>query len=260
MTQKIPLTCWLLAAGLLAFLPSASPAAEPKLNVLFIAADDLNHDLGCYGHPVVKSPNIDALATRGVRFDRAYCQFALCNPSRTSLLSGRRPEVTGIMNNETPPRTYLGDAAVFLPEHFKANGYFTARVGKIAHVPYESAVKWDVSENATGRGKANTSVPEWEKLDKDGQLGGGMVHFTATLNKDEDEPDGRTARRIVELIEQNKDKPFFIAAGFHKPHEPLVAPNKYYDLYEPDKIVLPKEPPDGVFLLYRPDARNPTTK
>src|ERR1700747_3917188 len=109
-----------LAVLLLCFCPSILRAEETprKPNVLFIAGDALTTCLGCYGHPVVKSPNIDRLAARGVRFDRSYCQYPLCNPSRTSLLSGRRPDVTRIFNNNTPPRTYLGDV-VFLPEHFR---------------------------------------------------------------------------------------------------------------------------------------------
>ena len=125
------------------------------MNVLFIAVDDLNNRIGCYGDPVVKTPHIDRFARRGVRFDRAYCNYALCNPSRTSLLSGRRPETTRIFGN-TPPRTYLGDIA-FLPEHFKAQGYFTARVGKIAHGLFEDAVSWDISENRAGA-LANTNT------------------------------------------------------------------------------------------------------
>jgi uncharacterized sulfatase len=221
----------------------ASPwarAAEPRrMNVLFIAADDLNVDLGCYGHPLVKSPNIDRLAARGVRFERAYCQYALCNPTRTSLLSGRRPEVTNIMDNNKPPRTFLGPDVVFLPEYFGKQGYFTARVGKIAHVPFESAVRWDVAENAEGRGKRDNPEP----VHMEGSAGA-KVGWLATDNEDADEPDGHTARRIVELLEQNKDKPFFIAAGFHKPHEPLVAPKKYFSLYDPAKIALDAEPAD----------------
>jgi iduronate 2-sulfatase len=221
---------------------SVSPIAradEPKrLNVLFIAVDDLNTNLGCYGHPLVKSPNVDRLAARGVRFERAYCNYALCNPSRASLLSGRRPEVTGIMDNNTPPRTYLGNDVVFLPEYFGQHGYFTAKVGKIAHVPFEDAVKWDVAEKAEGRGRRQSGEVTREGRD------GALVGWLPTNNPDAAEPDGRTARRIVELLEQHKDKPFFIAAGFHKPHEPLVAPKKYFDMYDPAKIELPEEPAD----------------
>src|SRR5438128_10678154 len=127
--------------------PFGPLAAGRKPNVLFIAVDDLNNRIGCYGDPVAQTPNIDRLARRGVRFDHSYCQYPLCNPSRTSLLSGRRPDATQIFNNNTPPRTYLKDV-VFLPEHFRNNGYFTARVGKIAHGRYEDAVAWDISENS----------------------------------------------------------------------------------------------------------------
>jgi uncharacterized sulfatase len=233
----------LLAAGF-GVLPGPAALGEEskKLNVLFIAVDDLNNNLGCYGHPVVQSPHIDRLAARGVRFDRAYCQYPLCNPSRTSLLSGRRPDTTGVLNNGTPPRTHLKDV-VFLPEYFRQHGYFTARVGKIPHGAFADAVQWDVSENARGGGGGGRAA-QARAQKQPAQPGGIRLQWRATDNPDEGEPDGRTARRIVQLLEQHKDKPFFLAAGFHKPHLPFVAPKKYFDLYPPEKIALPKEPAD----------------
>ena len=132
----------------LLWMPMAAPLAAmaqkagAKTNVLVIAVDDLNNRIGCYGDPIVKTPNIDRLAGHGVRFDHSYCNYPVCNASRTSLLSGKRPETTQVLGNTTPPRTTLGNVA-FLPEHFKANGFFTARVGKIAHGTYEGALKWD---------------------------------------------------------------------------------------------------------------------
>jgi len=234
-------------AAPLAGLTSAATAR--KLNVLFIAADDLNNRIGCYGDPVVHTPNIDRLAARGVRFDRSYCQYPLCNPSRTSLLSGRRPEITRIYNNNTPPRTYLGDV-VFLPEHFRNHGYFTARVGKIAHGRYEDAVTWDISENSgveedpikDKADKKDKAAKRQKQAVRQNLQGGIKLSWLPTNNKDEDEPDGHTARRIAQLMEQHKDKPFFLGAGFHKPHLPWVAPKKYFDLYPPEKIHLPDTP------------------
>lgn len=219
--------------------PTRSQEPPRKLNVLFIAVDDLNTSLGCYGHPLVKTPHIDRLAARGVRFDRAYCQYPVCNPSRTSLLSGMRPDTTGVLNNSTPPRTLLKDA-VFLPEHFKANGYFTAGIGKIAH--FATAVTWDVSESGGERVKGVRTAGPGKGAQK--ESGTADLTWKATDKKDEDEPDGRIARRVVQLLEEHEDQPFFIAAGFHKPHLPFIAPKKYFEMYPPAQIVLPKEPDD----------------
>ena len=231
----------------------ASPialVAQPKpapTNVLLIAVDDLNNRIACFGDPVVKTPNIDRLARRGVRFDRAYCNYPLCSPTRTSLLSGKRPETTQIYNNNTEPRSQIGDA-VMLPEYFKKHGYFTARVGKIAHGTYEHVVNWDISESRAGvalDAKGGKGQVKDEDSTKAGKGEGGIkLSWTATNNTDDKEPDGATARRIVQLIEQNKSKPFFIACGFHKPHLPWVAPKKYFDMYSTSQIVLPKTPAD----------------
>jgi iduronate 2-sulfatase len=243
----------LLVAALAATARAADPPSRPRLNVLFIAVDDLNNTLGCYGHPIVKTPNVDRLASRGVRFDRAYCQYPLCNPSRTSFLSGRRPDSTQIFDNATPPRTHLGDV-VMLPELFKAEGYFTARVGKVAHGAFEDAVSWDVSEsNASSRDEAVQRVQAKKAARKkaearkgaDDEAGGGnRLSWIKTDNDDAGERDGATALRIAALIEEHKAGPFFIAAGFHKPHLPWVAPKKYFDMYPPDRIKLPDGPAD----------------
>ncbi|MDB6023807.1 MAG: Choline-sulfatase [Verrucomicrobiales bacterium] len=229
---------------LFCLLSGVVPAGMAKpMNVLLIVADDLNTQLGCYGNATVKSPNIDRLASMGVRFDRAYCNYPLCNPSRTSFLSGRYPETTQVFGNNTAPRTSLGNIE-FMPEYFRTNGYFTARVGKVAHGKFEDALKWDVSEDS---GKDDDETEEGKpRTRKRNQEGAQDVPFAwrASDLKDEQEPDGRTSRRISELLEQHKgnDKPFFLAAGFHKPHIPHVAPKKYFDLYSLDKIPLPKEP------------------
>ena len=240
----------------LLWLPAAAPfalrAASSKLNVLMIAVDDLNTRIGCWGDPVVKTPNIDRLAARGIRFDRAYCHYPLCNPSRTALLSGLRPDTTQVFDNNTPPRTTIGKVP-FLPEWFSQHGYFTARVGKVAHGRYEDAVTWDISEDARPGPKAKYPADKKQKNDRGkavGAEGGIKLSWTKTDNRDEDEPDGRTALRIVEIMEQNLDgkagggKPFFLGAGFHKPHLPWVAPKRYFDMYPPEKIELPKTPPD----------------
>jgi iduronate 2-sulfatase len=232
---------------LILLAPSTGVADAPKrLNVLFIVSDDLNCQLGCYGNKVVQSPNIDRLASRGVRFERAYCNYPVCNASRTSFLSGRYPDTTGVFGNATQPRVRLGKEFQFLPEYFRANGYFTAGVGKIAHGAFPDSIKWDVfAEPARGIGDdEDRPAAKGGKKKAKQQAGDAPVPFAwqATGNRDEDEPDGKVARRIVKLLEERKDQPFFIAAGFHKPHVPHTAPRKYFDLYPLDRIALPQEP------------------
>jgi iduronate 2-sulfatase len=214
--------------------------SQRKPNVLFIVVDDLNNSLGCYGHSLVKSPNIDALAERGIRFDSAYCQFTVCNPSRTSFLTGLRPDSTGIFNNTTPFRSKLPDA-VTLPQLFRRNGYFTARVGKVFHSMRNMGdpKSWDI-----------TSDPKGTPLGKKGQgrnLTNGRVkwcRWLAAEGNDQDQADGQVAAEAVRFLEQHHKDPFFIAVGFHKPHDPFIAPKRYFDLYPLDRLRPPEDPPD----------------
>ncbi|MCX8090008.1 MAG: sulfatase [Verrucomicrobiae bacterium] len=206
--------------------------------MLLIVADDLNRDLACYGHPVVRSPNLDRLARRGVRFERAYCNYPVCNPSRVSFLSGLRPETTRVLDNQTPTRAFLPDA-VMLPELFRRHGYRTLKVGKIFHTgpEFEDPRSWDVDivEEETAK-----NPPREQILRPFGARG--MI----LRARDEETWDGFVARKAVELMEQavREGKPFFVAAGFRRPHAPYIAPEKYFALYDAAKLRPRTGPPE----------------
>jgi iduronate 2-sulfatase len=194
------------------------------LNVLFIVADDLNTGFSAYGHEQVKTPHLDRLAKMGMRFDRAYCNYPVCNASRTSFLTGRYPRTTEVVGNGVDPRVKLGKECVFLPEHFRAQGWFTAAIGKVTHTPqHPHAMTLDVV-NDPQHDPAHGFTGDWAALKE---------------KPDEAQPDGITARTITRLMEQHQSGPFFLAAGFHRPHAPRVAPQKYFDMYPHDSLKLP---------------------
>ncbi|MBI5693637.1 MAG: sulfatase [Verrucomicrobia bacterium] len=242
--------------GTAVVLLAAAPTPS-RPNVLLIVSDDLNTRLGCYGAAEAKTPNLDRLAARGLRFDRAYCNYPVCNVSRTSFLSGRYPEVTGVLNNATNPRLRLGADFQFLPEYFRAHGYATAGCGKIAHGTFSQAVAWDYYSEPQRGGEEDDVVRDGKQkgAKKGGKKGkaaaaaaagsGPAVPFPwqATTNADEEEPDGQVARRLLRYFSAQPGKPFFIAAGFHKPHIPHTAPKKYFDLHDPARMPTPPEPP-----------------
>jgi uncharacterized sulfatase len=248
----------ILAIAAAAFLMAGAPAA-PRLNVLFIAVDDMNNDLGCYGHPLVKSPNIDRLAKMGVKFDRAYCQFPLCSPSRSSLMTGLRPDTTRVFNLTYHFRKGLPDV-VTLSQLYRNNGAFAARVGKIYHYGNPGDIgtsglddkpSWDLVLNPAGRDKTALE-PEIINYTPKRGLGSAMCFLSDKEGRDEEHTDGKVATEAIRLLEEHQGKPFFLAAGFYKPHTPYVAPRKYFDPYPMDKIQLPKEPADHLKSVPKP--------
>jgi iduronate 2-sulfatase len=227
-----------------------SSGATTHTNVLFIAIDDLTCCLGCYGNQQVKSPNLDRFATTAVRFDRAYCQFPLCGPSRCSLLLGQRPDTTHLYNNsmKSPIRQYFPNA-VTLPQLFKNSGYFSGRVGKIFHygVPgqigtsgIDDPPSWNQVVNPSGRDRDDQDeviklIPSHKNL-------GGTLCWMQARGADEEQTDGKVAAQTIKMLEANRDKPFFIGCGFYRPHVPDIAIKKWFDLYPLDQITLPSEP------------------
>lgn len=238
------------------FVNSAAAAERP--NVLFIAIDDLRTDLGCYGDAVVKSPNIDAFAKEGTLFNRAYCQQAVCNPSRASLLTGLRLNTLKIWDLPTHFRQRIPDV-ITLPQMFKNNGYHSQCIGKIFHNWRQDnykgdAVSWSVPQfmhyNSHGNDKAQ--VP--------GKVPPDLSEVPKCVIRDvPDEAyfDGRIAQRAVETLRQIKDRPFFLAVGFWKPHSHFNAPKKYWDLY--DRADMPAaaspNPPKNVPEIALHDSR-----
>ena len=222
-------------------------AAEPPLNVLFIVVDDLKTSLGCYGDEQVKSPNIDRLAAKGVRFDRAYCQYPVCNASRSSFLTGQRPDRTGIFSNGSILRHEKPDL-VTLPQLFRQNGYFTASIGKITHAGVNEAGKPVLFEDPKAYSEfSNGKITKLGRTGEGRNLTGGELAWCEWLSAngtDDDQPDGQNAATAIKIIEDHKDVPFFIGMGFHKPHDPFFAPKKYFDLYPLHGIQLANEPAD----------------
>lgn len=239
----------LLAFLTLAFVASAQNKPSEKFNVLFIAVDDLRPELGCYGVSGVKSPNIDALAKSGLLFNRAYCQQAVCSPSRTSLLTGRRPDTTKVYNLEDHFRQTLPNV-VTLPQHFKNNGYFAQSIGKIFHGGLDDPKSWSVESVGSGGGTGESKGAEAKKAKKTRQANKGPAWQSKDV-ADNELPDGENTDAALKALQALKGKPFFLAVGYYRPHLPFIAPKKYFDLYDLDKTPIAKNPfpPKDVFPI-----------
>jgi uncharacterized sulfatase len=244
---------WLQAAH------SSPTTAQKKPNVLLLVSDDLAATLGCYGHPQAKTPHLDSLAASGVLFERAYCQFPHCNPSRSSMLSGLRPHATRVTNNTESLYDNV-PGVVTLPHLLRQHGYATARCGKIFHlgVPagnesMDDPQAWDFGtpfKDERPYPPARESVVKVQTGPRQG------LRWTEATGTDDDLVDGNFAKTAVEWLEKrDPSKPFFLAVGFHRPHLPLVAPAKYFDGYPLESITLPDAPADDEADIPLP-ARN----
>ncbi len=262
MTRQALLLAVVVGLGLAAGLQAAE-----KPNILFLAVDDLRPELGCYGSPIAVTPHFDALASEGLLFTRAYCQQAICRPSRASLMTGTRPETTGLFHNYVSLRELQPDILT-LPEHLIESGYETAYVGKIFHNGdtddgrswSREPAKWlgpDISrpqgpyrlpENVALRKKnAEEMFAKYGEAAKRG-LASGPAYESADV-ADHEYVDGYNTLLAIKTMKQmaSAGKPFFLAMGFHLPHLNWCAPKRYWDLYEPSEIPLidAGQPPAG---------------
>jgi iduronate 2-sulfatase len=236
-----------LIPGLFLLLAGSLSAAE-KFNVLLIISDDLRDTVGCYGNKAVHTPNIDRLAARGIRFEHAYVQYPVCNPSRTSFLTGLRCEQTGVVGNSTFFRTLLPDI-ITLPQLLRQNGWYAASYGKIFHVGeaagevrrewMDIGKSWD--EALMFRPTAAGKALEGRNL-TNGKLK--WCEWGAMAGGDDDQPDGQTAIQVIEKMEKlsAEAKPWMLGAGFHRPHDPFLSPKKYFDLYPSGSLKIYHDP------------------
>lgn len=259
-------TTWTVLAWLCLCLWQQAGAADQKPNVLFLICDDLNCDLGCYGHPLVKSPNIDRLAARGVRFDRAYCQYPLCGPSRASFMTGLYPDQTLIQRNAIYLREHVPNV-VTITQMFRQHGYFATRIGKIFHynVPahigtggHDDPDSWNQTINPRGRDK------DEEDLIFSLTPGsfGGTLSWLAADGSDAEQTDGISAAEAARLLRQyaQSNKQFYLAVGLYRPHTPYVSPKKYFDMYPRERIVVPRVPEGYLETLPVPARQSLTRK
>jgi choline-sulfatase len=239
---------------------SNSSNAQNKKNVLFIIADDLNCNIGSYGHYMVKTPNIDKLADEGLLFNNAYTNFPLCGPSRASVMTGLYPNQTQLKDLNTLVRERMPDVTT-LPQNFMNNGYVSARVGKLYHAGnpkeigtsgHDDPSSWNITVNPKGRDKE-----EEDKIFSLTKSLGASLSWMAADGEDEEQTDGMVATEAIKLLQQfSKDKnPFFLGVGFYKPHTPFVAPKKYFDMYAKDDIKVPYTPQGYLKTLPDPAQR-----
>ena len=224
--------------------------AEARPNVLFIAVDDLRPELGCYGCKEIVTPHIDALASEGVTFTRAYCQQAVCNPSRASLMTGLRPDATRVWDLVTHFRDTIPDV-VTLPQHFRSHGYYAVAYGKIYHNSLPDPKSWDEPNHWPQKATLWSELARKQladhrrKMRSEGKSDAAIrrVRAPATEIRDVADgrmPDGEIADQAIAAMRKltRTEKPFFLAVGFIRPHLPFVAPRKYWDLYERERIPL----------------------
>lgn len=225
---------------------ATTACAAERMNVLFIISDDLRTELGCYGSQLAKTPHLDQLAAEGVRFERAYCQFPLCNPSRSSMLTGRYPTTTGVLGN----RQWFGAVHpefISLPHYFRDHGYTTIRVGKIFHGGIDDMEAWTVGgeERFFGEG-ATAPVPRQDRDEPLAEKSGPALtkeqrsdRWVVLDDDGEEHGDYKVAERTIRMLQEHHDGPFFIGCGFSKPHSPLEAPQRFFDLFDVNEIPLP---------------------
>jgi iduronate 2-sulfatase len=215
----------------------------PRKNVLFIGVDDLNTSLGCYGNTVVKTPHLDALAARGVRFDRAYCQYPLCNPSRSSLMTGLAPDTVKVYDLQTRFRKNLPDA-VTIAELFRRNGYRASRVGKIFHTDVPGEIgenglddpqSWDSTFNPDGIDHTQEEVSITNLTPNRHHLGNAVTFYESPA-ADKEMTDSRGADEVIRILRAKHEKPFFLAYGLYRPHVSWIVPKAYFDMYPLESI------------------------
>jgi len=285
-TAKLVASLTLAGSALTVSAEVPKPPDARKMNVLFIAVDDLRPQLGCYGVTDIRTPNIDRLASEGFLFTRAYCQQAVCSPSRTSLLTGRRPDTTKVYDLVRHFRDTIPDV-ITLPQHFKDNGWFCQSFGKIYHGGLDDPKSWSAPSllaGATVRLRRQDGGVRLATVDFDFFTEGGAVQVVSDAApasillaaargrgqrrapsrpsdrsntppwSSPDAPDnalgdGKVAEAAIEVMNRVKDRPFFLAVGFRKPHLPFDAPKRYYDWYDIEKMRLARNPypPKDVF-------------